>query len=61
MRYLGGGIGHLNQFPSTSDNLNHGDATANDDGDMEVETDDFVAGGEIDDDEEGEGDREVGG
>lgn len=54
MRYLGGGIGHLEQFPPAD---NNGDTAMNDDSNMEVETDDFIMGGSND---EGEGDKEAG-
>ena len=41
MGYLGGGIGHLEQFPPANNEDN--DGTMNDDGNAEVETDDFIA------------------
>jgi hypothetical protein len=67
VRYLGGGIGHLEQFPPA--NNDYEDPVANNNGDVEVEVDDFGGDGgrenynneggedegEEDQDEEGEG------
>ena len=52
IRYLGGGIGHLEQFPPAN-----GDAFADNSDNIEIETDDFFLG---DHGDEGERDREVG-
>jgi len=55
VRYLGGGIGHLEQFPPSD---SHGDATADGGGDAEAEADDFATArntGSNDDNEGGEG------
>ena len=42
MRYLGGGIGHLEQFPPADHN--HEDSAMSDSGDVEIEIDDFIEG-----------------
>ena len=52
MRYLGGGIGHLEQFPPAHNKDK--DAAAHDNNTIEVETDDFIVGS----DDEGEEDYE---
>ena len=52
VRYLGGGIGHLEQFPPAD-----GDAGTNNNNNVEIETDDFILG---DHGDEGGRDREVG-
>ena len=41
-RYLGGGIGHLEQFPPAY--RIHEDSAINDSSDVEIEIDDFVVG-----------------
>ena len=61
VRYLGGGIGHLEQFPPAEGNDNS--TTAHDDGNLEVEVDDFVMSGDTgsnDDDDRSEEDEEIG-
>jgi len=70
VRYLGGGIGHLEQFPSADNNDE--DTTMDDNGDVEVETVDFITdrsnddnredgGGEEGEDKEGEDKEDEGG
>jgi hypothetical protein len=59
VRYLGGGIGHTEQFPSTEDDGN--ETAVHNDGNLEVEMDDFIApkdDGANDDSDEGEEDEE---
>ena len=60
IRYLGGGIGHLEQFPPADNNDK--EIIANDNHDMEVETDDFIVAGSAEDsnDNESEEDEEAG-
>jgi hypothetical protein len=58
LRYLGGGIGHLEQFPPADNNKE--DATTNDNSEVEVEMDDFIMDTSINNDDGGEGGREVG-
>ena len=41
-RYLGGGIGHLEQFPPADHN--HEDPAMNDNSDVEIEIDDSIVG-----------------
>lgn len=55
MRYLGGGIGHLEQFPPTD---NGDDNNVRDNSNIEVETDDFAATEDATDD--GSGDESEG-
>ena len=52
VRYLGGGIGHLEQFPPAESDENN--AATHNDGDPEVEVDDFNAPGDA---ESGDGDE----
>ena len=62
MRYLGGGIGHLEQFPPADNKDN--ESTTHNDGDAEVETEDFIAAeddagsGNDDNEDEEEGDED---
>ena len=58
VRYLGGGIGHLEQFPSAdnSDKV----ATVADNDDIEIETDCFIMEGDSDDSDGGKEYQEVG-
>ena len=66
VRYLGGGIGHLEQFPPAERNFE--DSASNDNGDTEFEMDDLVMGasstgddeGEEDEGKEGEGEEDEG-
>ena len=54
IRYLGGGIGHLEQFTPAD-----GDAIADNGDSIEIETDDFIIGNTNNDGDGGERDREV--
>lgn len=58
VRYLGGGIGHLEQFPSAENNDE--DSAVNDNGDMEIEAEDFIIEASNDNNNEGGGDKGVG-
>ena len=75
MRYLGGGIGHLEQFPPADPNYE--DSAVNDGGNAEAQMDDFILGydnrstnsnnecegdeGDGDEGEEDEGEEDVAG
>jgi len=50
VRYLGGGIGHLEQFPPAE--TNDDDTAAHDDNDSEVEMDDFIIPADTEDGED---------
>ena len=58
VRYLGGGIGHLEQFPSAENNGE--EPTMKENGDAEAETDNFLTDETNNNDNEGNGGKEVG-
>jgi len=58
VRYLGGGISHLEQFPPAKSNDE--DTAAHDDSDSEVEMDDFIIPGDTEDGEDSEDDDNSG-
>ena len=57
VRYLGGGIGHLEQFPPADNNDKETETATNDDCDTEVEMDDFVVASDAENDDNGEGEE----
>lgn len=58
VRYLSGGIGHLEQFPPAKNDDN--DTGAHNDGDLEAEMDDFIVPGDTENDSDSD-DSEEGG